>query len=85
MRRVEAVLHLAVPAGIPAAHLPPTGPAPVPTLLLARGLAIQVHDARRDAGQWHVHAEVLPAGRWARPRERQAQRLGDARPAVGVR
>jgi hypothetical protein len=83
--RAEAILHLDVPAGIPAAHLPLTGDAPVPTLLLARGLAIQVDDVRREAGQWQVHAQVLPAGNLARRRERPPRWLGDVRPAVGAR
>ena len=83
--QLDAVLHLSVPAGIPAAHLPPTGPAPVPTLLLARGLAVQVHDARREAGQWQIHAEVLPAGNWVRQRDRQTQRQDDAQPVAGAR
>lgn len=82
---IEAVLHLDVPAGIPAAHLPPAGDGAAPAMLLARGLAIQVHDARREAGRWQVHAEVLPAGNWGRPRERAPLRRGDTLPAAGGR
>jgi hypothetical protein len=83
--QVEAVLHLAVPAGIPAAHLPPAGDGAAPTLLLARGLALQVHDARRQGGAWQVHAEVLPAGNWGRQRDRSTPRRADAQPAAGGR
>jgi hypothetical protein len=85
LAQVEAVLHLDVPAGIPAVHLPPTGDASAPALLLARGLAVQVHDACREAGQWQIHAEVLPAMNWARQREGRPQPSGDARRAVGAR
>jgi hypothetical protein len=83
--QAEAVLHLAVPAGIPAAHLPLAGNGAAPTLLLARGLALQVHEAHRQDGQWQVHAEVLPAGNWGRQRDRSAQRHAAAQPAAGAR
>lgn len=83
--QLEAVLHLTVPAGIPAAHLPPTDRVSVPTLLLARGLAVQVHDARREAGQWQVFAEVLPAGNWGRQREHPPRHRDAVRPVAGTR
>lgn len=83
--QAEAVLHLNVPEGIPAAHLPLSGDGAAPTLLLARGLALQVHDARKQGGQWQVHAEVLPAGNWGRQRDRTAPRQAAARPAAGSR
>lgn len=81
----EAVLHLAVPAGIPAAHLRPGDGGPAPVLLLARGLALHVQDARRDGGRWQVHAQVLPASNWGRQRDQAGRWSGDVVGAAGGR
>jgi hypothetical protein len=63
LRAAEAVLHLRVPAGIPGVYLNPFDHGdrlPAPTLLLGRGLAVFVHEVRRQEGQWYVAADLVP-------------------------
>jgi hypothetical protein len=77
----DAVLHLRVPAGIPGVYLNPFDHGdrlPAPTLLLGRGLAMFVHEVRRQDGQWYVRADLIPpppAG-W-KERSRHPAVLGD--------
>jgi hypothetical protein len=59
----EAVLHLRVPAGVPGVYLNPFDHGdrlPAPTLLLGRGLAVFVHEVRRQDGQWYLRADLIP-------------------------
>jgi hypothetical protein len=63
LRAAEAVLHLRVPAGVPGVYLNPFDHGdrlPAPTLLLGRGLAVFVHEVRRQDGQWYVRADLVP-------------------------
>ena len=59
----EVVLHLRVPAGVPAIYLNSLdrhASLPAPTLLLRRGLAVRIHDVRRRGGHWYVQGVILP-------------------------
>lgn len=56
----DAVVHLAIPAGIPAIYTAPPGQPEQGYLILARGLTWQVVDAERaESGTWVLSADVL--------------------------
>jgi hypothetical protein len=79
----EAVLHMRVPAGVPGVYLNPFDHGdrlPAPTLLLGRGLAVFVHEVRRQDGQWYLRADLIPPpphGWRGRPRDTTPVHAGD--------
>lgn len=59
----DAVVHLAIPAGIPAIYTAPPGQPDQGYLILARGLTWQVVDAAQaESGTWVLSADVLGHG-----------------------
>ncbi len=56
----DAVVHLAVPEGVPAIYTAPPGQAELGYLILARGLTWRVVDvARAESGTWVLSADIL--------------------------